>query len=365
MTHRLTRDQARRIVVRAQLLDADRPGDVVEVAEQLGYIKIDPTSAIAPCEHTVLWWWISWSYESGQLKKAVEVDRLLFELRGAFHPMRMLPLFRPAMRRHPERESSRHWLEVNAAFRADALSRLRAEGPLTSRDIPDTAAVAQRPDGRSGSKQVPLMLDLLARRGEVAVTRREGHTRAWDLADRVYPADPPEVDDGTAAHELQTRGLKAAGIARERSGWTRVGKAGVAALLRPPSADGRPFRRDGGRRGRSRQRAAACQRGPRVRGIRLRGDRYGARRDRGPRRVARGARLRAGAGVDPGGQLATRLCVDGTHPSSGATNLANDSTSRRLNATPSWLGIVSISVSALVTAASSRSCSTSTSGAAA
>ena len=42
-------------MVRAQLLDAARPGDVVEVAEQLGYIKIDPTATIAPCEHTVLW----------------------------------------------------------------------------------------------------------------------------------------------------------------------------------------------------------------------------------------------------------------------------------------------------------------------
>jgi uncharacterized protein YcaQ len=229
VTHRLTRDQARRIIVRAQLLDADRPGDVVEVAEQLGYIKIDPTSVIAPCEHTVLWSRIGWSYESGQLKKAVEVDRLLFEFQGAFHPMSMLPLFRPAMRRHPERESSRHWLAANAAFRADVLSRLRSEGPVTSRDIPDTAAVAQRPDGWSGSNQVPLMLDLLARRGEVAVTRREGRTRVWDLAERVYPADLPEVDDETAAHELQTRRLRAAGIARERSGWTRVGKAGVAA----------------------------------------------------------------------------------------------------------------------------------------
>ena len=50
--HRLTRDEARRIAVRAQLLDADRPGDVVEVAEQLGSIKIDPTATIAPAEQT-------------------------------------------------------------------------------------------------------------------------------------------------------------------------------------------------------------------------------------------------------------------------------------------------------------------------
>ena len=30
--HRLTRDEARRMVVRAPLLDADRPGDALEVA---------------------------------------------------------------------------------------------------------------------------------------------------------------------------------------------------------------------------------------------------------------------------------------------------------------------------------------------
>ncbi|WP_322412114.1 DNA glycosylase AlkZ-like family protein [Microbacterium invictum] len=235
--HRLSRDQARRIIVRAQLLDADRPGDVVEVAEQLGYVKIDPTAVIAPCEHTVLWSRIGWSYETGQLKKAVEIDRLLFEFQGAFRPMSLLPLLRPGMRRHPERESSRQWLEANAGFRADVLARLRAEGPLTSREIPDTAAEARRPDGWSGSNQVPLMLDLLARRGEVAVSRRESRSRVWDLAERVYPAGLPEIDDDTAAAELETRRLRAAGLARERSGWTRVGTAGE-----PAEVEGSPWR---------------------------------------------------------------------------------------------------------------------------
>ena len=83
MTHRLTLDQARRIAVRAQLLDADRPGDVVGVAEQLGAIKIDPTATIAPAEHTILWSRIGASYEAPQLSKAVELDRHLFEFDGA------------------------------------------------------------------------------------------------------------------------------------------------------------------------------------------------------------------------------------------------------------------------------------------
>ncbi len=226
VTRRLTRDEARRLIVRAQLLDAQRPGDVVEVAEQLGAIKIDPTATIAPCEHTVLWSRIGWSYEPGQLKKAAETDRLLFEFDGAFRPVSLLPLMLPAMRRWPQRESSRQWLDANVRFRADVLARLRAEGPLLTSQIPDTAQVSRAPDGWYGANQVPIMLDFLCRQGEVAVMGRDGRHRRWDLAERVYPQDLPEYDEEEAGHLLDERRLRAAGIAKQRSPWTRVGDAG-------------------------------------------------------------------------------------------------------------------------------------------
>jgi uncharacterized protein YcaQ len=229
--HRLTRDQARRIIVRAQLLDADRPGDVVEVAEQLGYIKIDPTATIAPCEQTVLWSRIGWSYEAGQLQKAVELDRLLFEFDGAFRPMSLLPLMLPSMRRWPQRESSRQWLKANDAFRKDVLARLRAEGPLFTGDIPDTAQVDRAPDGWYGKNQVPHMLDFLSRQGRVAIVGREGRHRKWDLAERVYPSDLPEYEADEADRLLDERRLQAAGLAKEKSPWTRNGLAGEPATV--------------------------------------------------------------------------------------------------------------------------------------
>jgi uncharacterized protein YcaQ len=231
VTHQLTRDQARRIVVRAQLLDADRPGDVVEVAEQLGYVKIDPTATIAPAEHTVLWSRIGWSYEAGQLTKAVEIDRLLFEFDGAFRPMSLLPLMLPAMRRWPRRESTRQWLEANSRFRADVLARLRADGPLLAADIPDTAQVSRAPDGWSGSNQVPTMLDFLMRQGEVAIVGREGRHKRWNLAERVYPQNLPEYDADEATRRLDERRLQAAGIAKQKSPWTPVGSAGEPATV--------------------------------------------------------------------------------------------------------------------------------------
>jgi uncharacterized protein YcaQ len=231
VTHHLTKEQARRIIVRAQLLDADRPGDVVEVAEQLSEIKIDPTAAIAPCEHTMLWSRIGWSYEAGQLTKAVELDRLLFEFAGTFKPVSLLPYMIPAMKHFPQRPSNREWLEANDGFRRDILARLRAEGALLASQIPDTAQVSRAPDGWSGSNQVPIMLDFLSRRGEVAIVGREGRHKRWDLAERVYPKDLPEYDEEQAGHLLAERTLQAAGIARAHRWWNPVGTAGEAATV--------------------------------------------------------------------------------------------------------------------------------------
>ncbi|WP_426515595.1 DNA glycosylase AlkZ-like family protein [Diaminobutyricibacter sp. McL0618] len=229
--HQLTRDQARRIAVGAQLLEADRPDDVVGIAEQLGAIKIDPTATIAPAEHTLLWSRIGSAYDRAQLSKAVESDRLLFEFDGAFRPMSLLPLMMPAMRRWPRRESSRQWLEANDQFRTEVLARLRAEGPLLASEIPDTANVIRPPDGWYGPNQVVHMLDFLQRQGEVAIVGRKGRHRRWDLADRVYPHDLPEYEDDEAERLLNERRLQAAGIAKQRSPWTPVGEAGEPATI--------------------------------------------------------------------------------------------------------------------------------------
>jgi hypothetical protein len=231
VTHQLTRDQARRIVVRAQLLDADRAGDVVQVAEELGAIKIDPTATIAPAEHTILWSRIGGAYDPIQLSKAVEHDRLLFEFDGAFRPVTVLPFMLPAMRRGPQRQSNIDWLSANDRFRKDILARLRAEGPLLASDIPDTAEVARPTDGWFGSNQTTRMLDFLHRFGEVAIAGRQGRLRRWDLAERVYPQNLPEYELAEAERLLSESRLHAAGIAKQKSPWSGAGDAGEPATV--------------------------------------------------------------------------------------------------------------------------------------
>ncbi|ALJ19423.1 DNA glycosylase AlkZ-like family protein [Microbacterium sp. No. 7] len=228
--HRLSRDDARRLVVRAQLLDAERPGDVVEVAEQLGAIKIDPTATIAPSEQTIPWSRIGWSYEPGQLTKAVETDRQLFEHDGQFHPVSMLAPLVATLRGRQLRAGTQAWLDANERFRADVCARLRAEGPLQASAIPDTSQVpADSSSGWHGTNQVPRMLEVLSRIGEVMVVGRVGRQRVWDVAERALPAGLPVPPLDEAQRMLEERMLQGAGLARRRSPWTPVGDAGEPA----------------------------------------------------------------------------------------------------------------------------------------
>jgi uncharacterized protein YcaQ len=58
------------------------------------------------------------------------------------------------------------------------------------------------------------MLELLALRGDVAISGRKGRQRYWDLPERVYLADLPTLDLESAVRHRNERRLEALGIAR-------------------------------------------------------------------------------------------------------------------------------------------------------
>ena len=69
--HRLTRPDARRIAVRAQLLTGQRPPDLLTVVRQLTMLQLDPVSAIAPSADLVAWSRLGSAYEPKQDRKSV------------------------------------------------------------------------------------------------------------------------------------------------------------------------------------------------------------------------------------------------------------------------------------------------------
>lgn len=215
MVVELTVEQARRIAVRAQALEATRPADVLDVARRLTFVKVDPVSAIAPNADVVLWSRLGEGYDPAELTRGLEVDRTLFELDLMVRPMEDLRLFRPSMRRWPKHERTRNWIEANDMFRRDILVRLSGSGPLPASEIPDTSAVAWSSTGWTNDRNVTTMLECLMMRGDIAVAARRDGQRLWDLAERVYP-DVPELDASEAYIRRNERRLRSLGILRER-----------------------------------------------------------------------------------------------------------------------------------------------------
>ncbi|HEY3205416.1 MAG TPA: crosslink repair DNA glycosylase YcaQ family protein [Gaiellaceae bacterium] len=214
--HRLTKAQARRIAVRAQLLDACRPTDLLAVVQQLTLLQVDPTAAIAPSADLVAWSRLGSAYLPADLKQALEQDRVLFELDALVRPMSDLGLYLAGAADHPGYERSRAWLRDNDSFRRDILRLLGSSGPLTSRDVPDTCVVPWASSGWTNSRNVTQMLEFLMMRAEVAIAGRVGRERLWDLAERVYPPDVDVPPADEAERRKNERRLASLGIARQK-----------------------------------------------------------------------------------------------------------------------------------------------------
>lgn len=257
--HQLSRDDARRIAVRAQLLDARRPTELLDVVCHLTMLQIDPTAAIAPSADLVAWSRLGSSYSPAELRTALE-DQLLLEHRAMIRPREDLALYRADMADWPGRgelldwqEFRRDWVRANDACRRDILERLDSSGPLPSRDLPDTCKVAWGSTGWTNNRNVTQLLEFMVVRGEVAIAGRKGRDRLWDLASRVY-AEDPVVPAQEALRIRNERRLRALGIARARGPEcpgepADVGEAGEPAMVEgvrgewrvDPSLLGQPF----------------------------------------------------------------------------------------------------------------------------
>jgi uncharacterized protein YcaQ len=215
--HQLTREQARRLAIRAQLLDAERPSALVPMVERLTMLQLDPTAAVAPSADLVAWSRLGQAYQPARLKQAVEQDKALVEFNAVIRPMRDIGLYLAGASAWPHYDKQRTWLRDNDRFRRDILERLETSGPLTSRGIPDTSVVAWESRGWTNDRNVTQMLEFLMMRGEIAIVGRVGRERIWDLAARVYPQDIeiPTIEEAT--RRQNERRLSALGIARRKT----------------------------------------------------------------------------------------------------------------------------------------------------
>jgi uncharacterized protein YcaQ len=244
VVHQLSRTDARRIAVRAQLLAVDRPGDLLELVRHLTFLQVDPTDAIAPNAHLVAWSRLGSSYSRADLDSALE-QKTLVELNATIRPAEDMKLYRARMAEWVAgsdtlldwQQHRNSWVVANDACRRDILDRLLASGPLPSRDLPDTCVKPWKSTGWTNNKNVTQMLELMTSRGEVAVAGRQGRERLWDLASRVYP-DEPAVPVEEALRIRNQRRLRSLGIARSKAQQAPIEPWDVGAVGEPAVVDG-------------------------------------------------------------------------------------------------------------------------------
>ena len=215
-------DAARRFLVARHFLSPARslaggPGSVLEVLRRLGSIQFDPI-AVAGRNHDLVLHARVAGYEPAWCDELYE-RREIFEATNkalSFVPTTEFPWFRHAMGRKGPRFHNAA-LADNAAAAERVLQRIRAEGPLSSRDFEGEAGATKDWFGMP-ENAVRSVLEAYTATGVIGLARRYGNLRYYDLLERLLPADvlAQEVPEHEQLlHKLLSRyrahGLLAAG----------------------------------------------------------------------------------------------------------------------------------------------------------
>ena len=210
---------ARRIWLHAQRLDQPAPfgegADATPAAvRHLGYVQIDTIHVVERCHHHILYTRIP-SYRREHLHHAQSVDRTVVEYWThalAYLPIEHLRFYIRDMKRHWERRSA--WFgQVKEAEVRRVLRLIRRRGPLTIRDIDDDELVDKEHlwASRKPSKRA---LQLAFFRGQVAVSRRTGIVKTYELINRHFGWKrlPGAATERETLDYLLDRALRAQGI---------------------------------------------------------------------------------------------------------------------------------------------------------
>ncbi|MDN5726206.1 MAG: winged helix DNA-binding domain-containing protein [Propionibacteriales bacterium] len=235
--HHLTIQQARRIAVRAQLLEADRPTDLLQVVRRLTLLQADATVAVAPSAELVLWSRLGADHTRGDLDAALAAGTVV-EIQGMIRPAEDVALLTAEMAAWPTQAwqvPAAEWVQANDDARRDVLAKLYDDGPLPASELPDTTVLPWQSGGWNNDRSLRMLLERMVERGEIATAGRDGRERLWDLAERIYPETPP-VPLAEARQILARRRLAALGLARAKAAKTPaepndVGPVGEVATI--------------------------------------------------------------------------------------------------------------------------------------
>jgi hypothetical protein len=190
-------------------------GELEGAIRRLGAVQLDSISTVDRAHRLTLTSRIG-AYDEAELPPLLASGRV-FEYwahEACLLPIELWPHCRRTM------EGGGHWGIHDRALREHAelvepvLERIRAEGPLASRDFGGTRTSADM-WGRTPAKAV---LEALWDRGELVVAGRDAFQRRYDLAERVIPRtflDAPVPDEDETLRRLALLAVRARGALTE------------------------------------------------------------------------------------------------------------------------------------------------------
>jgi uncharacterized protein YcaQ len=188
----VTVEEARRFLVTRHFLAPARslaggPEAVLKVFQKLGSIQFDPI-AVAGRNHDLVLHARVAGYEPVWCDELYD-RREIFEATNkamSFVPTSEFPWFRQAMGRKGPRFHNAA-LADNAAVAERVLERIRADGPLSSRDFEREAGATKNWFGMP-ENAVRAVLEAYTVTGVIGLARRDGNVRYYDLLERLLPA---------------------------------------------------------------------------------------------------------------------------------------------------------------------------------
>ncbi|HZT94151.1 MAG TPA: crosslink repair DNA glycosylase YcaQ family protein [Gaiellaceae bacterium] len=209
----------RRLVVSAQSYTPRfrraHPGEVEGAIRRLGAVQLDSISAVERAHRLTLSSRIG-AYEEQELQDLLASGRV-FEYwahEACILPIELWPHFRRTMAGDGHWSFHRHALRDHADLVEPVLERIRAEGPLGSRDFEGAGGKRDMWDW----KPAKLVLEALWDRGELVIAGRRSFQRRYDLAERVIPREvlaAPIPDEDETLRTLALLAVRARGALTE------------------------------------------------------------------------------------------------------------------------------------------------------
>lgn len=216
---KISPEQVRLIALKNQCLAGHKFGKgkngTLSLIEHIGYVQIDTLSVAARAHHHTLWSRLP-DYNEKFLNELLEKDKRIFEYwshAASYLPMCDYRFSLPMKKAYSDGRS--HWFGQDKKIQKFVLERIKAEGPLRSKDFEHKR---NGPGNWYEWKPAKKALEQLFMEGKLMVAKRQGFQKVYDLAEHVLSNDvettmPTEKE---YAEYLIRKAIRSNGIVEEK-----------------------------------------------------------------------------------------------------------------------------------------------------